>query len=192
MEEIPWKDRLEPARFMDTHSVELMGGPEEPQIRHLVDLLTTQGERGLAWPARLLFSFRDGLGKLMGWDDEKGEAPADPCSYFWQMSDEEREECVTQAGSLEGPARLLWNDEVTLCVEVLNATCQAFAVGYIRDRRAYLSVFVIETKWWSKYYLALIEPFRRYIVYPALVTWLEKTWADFYGDESKEPERGAL
>ena len=177
MDDIPWRNKLQPARLMDTHTVPLMGGPDDPQIEHLIDLMKHHGEKGLWWPARLLFVLRDGLGKLFGWDSEERQSSIHPQSFYWKMTDEERSRCKLSPGGKEGPALILWNDDYSLCLEVLNETCQAFAVGFVRDRKAHLSVFVIETKWWSKYYLALIEPFRKYIVYPAGVRWLEQLWA---------------
>lgn len=180
MMDIPWREKLVPARLMDTHSVYLEGGPADPQIQHLEDVLMNADRANLAWPARKLFELREFLGRLLGWDDEKSTPKISPDSYFWKMSDEERQRCVREPGRQEGPALILWNDRHSVCLEVLNATCQAFAVGYIENRSAHLSVFVIETRWWSKYYLALIEPFRKYIVYPAMVKWVSRVWRERY------------
>jgi uncharacterized protein DUF2867 len=179
VEEIPWREKLSPARLMDTHLVHLEGGPDAPQIHHLEELLLKGDPSGLAWPARLLFSLRDWLGKVFAWD-AKESPKIDIDSYYWKMTEQERVACHKEPGQREGPAVVLWNDRYSLCLEVLNATCHAFAVGFIRDRKAYLSVFVIETKWWSKYYLALIEPFRKYVVYPAGVKWVTKCWREKY------------
>lgn len=182
MTEIPWRDNIAPARLMDTHEVPLVGGPDDPTIEDLERLLLSGEPTGLAWPARVLFLTRDWLGRLFGWDGEKEKPTVPKGSFYWKMSEEDKQASLRRPGDRLGPALILWNDPYSLCLEVLNATCQAFAVGYVRDRKAYLSVFVIETKWWSKYYLAAIEPFRKYIVYPAGVKWVRETWQRHYDD----------
>jgi hypothetical protein len=176
--DIPWRTKLAPARFMDTHSVTLEGGPEKLRLEELESLLRSRAGTGVSWPARALFFIREVLGRICGWDSPEQVARVAPESYFWRMSEEEKAACLRAPGERDGPALILWNDDSSVCLEVLNATCQAFAVAYLNGRQVHLSIFVIETKWWSKYYLALIEPFRKYIVYPALTKWVEKSWAE--------------
>lgn len=174
--DIPWQERLPEARYMDTHSAYLQGGPDTIDLAYMESLFGPHAQADLAWPARALIALREWLGTAVGWDKEKESASPPLDSYFWSMTEEEIASCLKAPGRTEGPARILWNDEKSLVAEVLNATCQAFAVAWLEEREARISVFVIETKWWSKYYLALIEPFRKWIVYPALVKWIEDGW----------------
>lgn len=168
---------------MDTHSVSLVGGPAEPSLVLLKDVVEQAGAGGLAWPARFLFWLRESLGAAFGWDDGEGAKQPHPDSFYWKMSEEERLQWgFAKPGTFEGPGRVLWNDSTSVVLEVLNATCQAFAVGWVSEGQAHLAVFVIETKWWSRYYLALIEPFRRSLVYPALTRWLFRVWRSHFED----------
>ena len=163
---------------MDTHEVPLFGGPDDPKISDVEALFEEAKPGSIGGPVRFLFWLRDKLGLLFGWDEGKMVSDLNPSSFFWHLSEEDKAHCFREPGQRLGPATVLWNDEYSLCLEILNATCQAFAVTYIRDRKACLAVFVVETKWWSKYYLALIEPFRKFIVYPSTVRWLEKSWKE--------------
>ena len=176
--DIPWQELLQPARYMDTHSAHLQGGPNSIDIAYMESLFGPHAQAGLAWPARALITVREWLGSAFGWDKGKEAASPPLDSYFWRMSESEIASCPKTPGRTEGPARILWNDEKSLVAEILNATCQAFAVAWLDDREARISVFVIETKWWSKYYLGLIEPFRKWIVYPALIKWIESGWRE--------------
>lgn len=176
--EIPWRERLRPARWMDTHTVELVGG-SSPDLAELEQMLRRRGEDGLAWPVRGLFWLRTLLGKLFGWDGEKKRSQPGPWSYFWKMSQADKDTCLRPPGTKEGPAVVLWNDPHRLVLEIYNATCHGFAVAWVEDHRAHLAVLVIETKWWSRYYLALIEPFRKYIAYPGMIRWVESSWREY-------------
>jgi hypothetical protein len=70
-------------------------------------------------------------------------------------------------------------------LEVRNATVHAFLAlalepipeGY----RLYWAVYVEPTSWLTPIYMALIEPFRRFIVYPALCRGAQRTWSRRYG-----------
>ena len=164
---------------MDTHTIELPGRRADQDLPFVENVFRRSGGRGMAWPAKFLVGLRQFLGLVFALDKEKtGKLPPEG-SYYWHMTDAEIEECLRTPGQSQGPTRLLWNDQESAVVEILNQTCQAFAVTWIEGEQGHLAVLVIETKWWSKYYLALIEPFRKYIVYPAMLTWAEKTWRDF-------------
>ncbi|MCG3773996.1 MAG: hypothetical protein JW395_0813 [Nitrospira sp.] len=56
------------------------------------------------------------------------------------------------------------------------------AEGYIM----YVAIYVKNTSWFTPLYLALIDPFRRFIVYPVLIHDLEQAWSDLY---AKRPQR---
>ena len=173
---IAWQDKLKPARFMDSHQLELHPGPEHLDLRYLEEFLRSTQSSGFPLPVRALFGLRHVLGQLFGWDDSQVDSRPESSSYFWRMTELERHQCFIEPGQRSGPARRLWNDETSAVFEVNNATCQAFAVVELHGKLASLSVFVIETKWWSKYYLALIEPFRKYLVYPLSARWLNSKW----------------
>jgi hypothetical protein len=88
-------------------------------------------------------------------------------------------------GTPYGPVRVIYHLRDEVLLEVINATIHAFislsleqtAGGY----QSLLAVYAIHTHWWSRYYLLLIEPFRRWIIYPALIRTIQRRWVEVYG-----------
>jgi hypothetical protein len=50
--------------------------------------------------------------------------------------------------------------------------------------RYYFAVYVISVSWLTRPYLALIEPFRRFFLYPAMLRRLRNAWQAAYGEAS--------
>jgi hypothetical protein len=169
---------------MDTHTLVLEGGPEFLDFPYLESFVDSLQGQGLPFPVRALIALRERMGQLLGWDGAPGARHPEPTSYYWRMSEEEQRSCWIEPGHRHGPARRLWNDRFSSVFEISNSTCQAFAVVWIEGRQASLSIFVLETQWWSKYYLWLIEPFRRYLVYPLSERWLQKKWCQSHRPEN--------
>lgn len=51
------------------------------------------------------------------------------------------------------------------------------ATGY----RMYLAVYVLPVSWLTRPYLIAIEPFRRFILYPAMLRRIRRAWLAVYG-----------
>ncbi len=47
---------------------------------------------------------------------------------------------------------------------------------------AYWAIYVKPVNRWTPFYMALIDPFRRLIVYPTLIKRMEAAWAAAYQD----------
>ncbi|XYH98378.1 DUF2867 domain-containing protein [Sorangium sp. So ce1128] len=64
--------------------------------------------------------------------------------------------------------------------EIRNATVHAFSCMAIRPtaegQRLYWAVYVKPVSRWTSAYMALIEPFRRFIVYPSMLRQLRDAW----------------
>jgi Protein of unknown function (DUF2867) len=54
--------------------------------------------------------------------------------------------------------------------------------GYL----AYLAVYVRPVHRFAKLYMRVIAPFRRLVVYPAIVRKMESVWAEHYGRDGDE------
>jgi hypothetical protein len=50
--------------------------------------------------------------------------------------------------------------------------------GYL----AYLAIYVKPVHRFTRLYMAAIAPFRRLLVYPAIIRKVERGWAERYGD----------
>ncbi len=72
--------------------------------------------------------------------------------------------------------------------ELRNGTVHAFASLSIRPTPggylAYVGVFVRPVHGFTRLYMALIAPFRRLVVYPAIIRKMQSAWAERYGGEN--------
>ena len=80
--------------------------------------------------------------------------------------------------------------------ELRNATVHAFASLSIRPTPggylAYLGVFVQPVHRFTGLYMAAIAPFRRLVVYPAVIRKMQSAWAERYGGEGGVESRLAV
>ena len=71
--------------------------------------------------------------------------------------------------------------------ELRNATVHAFASLSIRRTPdgylAHLGVFVRPVHRFTRLYMGAIAPFRRLVVYPAIIRKMQSAWAERYGGE---------
>lgn len=140
-------------------------------------------QRKIAWPARALLSFRFFLGRIFGWDKEPHGA-GQP-SFADRLTAEDREHSVVPPGTVEGLFRVVYSFENESLRETANGTVHAAALlalaaaepGY----RLYFAVYVRRVSWFTPVYMALIGPFRRWIVYPALFRQIRESWNHAFG-----------
>jgi hypothetical protein len=85
---------------------------------------------------------------------------------------------------MEGGFRLLYLVEQESLAEIRNATVHAFLSTALVERpsgyRLYWAVYVKPSSWLTPLYMALIEPFRRFIVYPAMLGRVRRAWTSRY------------
>lgn len=167
----------------DLWVIHLPGGGEGRTLEDLQRLLTF-GDLEQANPIVAgLFKLRWLLGRLFGWDDEKHDLPA--ASYVHHLTDEDREHSRVEPGSADGPFQVIYRFENESLGEIVNATVHAFALTAM-ERTAdgytvYLGVYVKKINRLTPLYMALIDPFRKLFVYPAMIRKMERTWARAYG-----------
>lgn len=179
---------LEVHRFLadvalhDVSAIDLPGGGPDRTISDVRALLFRSGALGATAPARLLFSLRLLLGRLFGWDRRAHEYPED--SYVDKLTDDQRNRSLARPGTDEGIFRLLYLFPKEVLGEVRNATVHAFSCMTIRRTasgyRFYWAIYVKSISWFTPVYMALIEPFRRFVVYPAILRRLRASWAATY------------
>jgi hypothetical protein len=85
---------------------------------------------------------------------------------------------------MERGFRLLYVVGHESLAEIHNATVHAFLCSALFERpggyRLYWTVYVKPTSWLTPVYMALIEPFRRFIVYPAMLGRVRRAWIARY------------
>jgi hypothetical protein len=133
----------------------------------------------LPLPARALFGLRFFLGRIFRLEDQPKGAGA--ASFARGLTAEDRARSSRAPGTPDGLFHVVYRFENELLLEVHNRTVHGAllmalaetAVGY----RFYLAVYVGKAGWMTPVYMALIDPFRRWIIYPAMLKNIRAIWA---------------
>ena len=171
----------------DVWAFRLSGGGEGRALRDFQALLSSEGMQQTNPVVNGLFKLRFALGRWFGWDDERHRSPAS--SIVHRLTDDDRARSIEEPGSasgITGPSNMRWPPAVysfenEALFEIVNFTVHAFlhmsiesaADGY----RVYWATYVEKASWFTPVYMALIDPFRRIFVYPAIVKRMERAWA---------------
>ena len=131
---------------------------------------------------RGLFSLRWALGRAFGWDDDRHDPPSG--SYVDRLAEADRSRSQVAPGTREGHFRVLYVFHDEALSELRNGTVHAFLAlaltpspgGYM----LYLAVYVKPVSRLTMLYMALIDPFRRLLVYPALGRQAQQRWSCTY------------
>jgi hypothetical protein len=133
---------------------------------------------------RSLFTFRTLLGRLFGWDSDLHMGQW--TSYIHRLNSDLTRRSKVTPGSADGPFRLLYVLDREALSEIRNATVHAFLSLVLTEvpdgYRLYWAVYVKPVSRLTPLYMAVIEPFRRFIVYPAILRRLRTAWEERYPD----------
>jgi hypothetical protein len=132
---------------------------------------------------RALFTTRRVLGRVFGWDDGRHENPA--ASYVHRLTDDDRARSLVPPGTRHGPFRLLYVFPNEAVAEIRNATVHAFLASALlprpRGHLLYWAIYVKPVGALSAPYMAIIDPFRRWVIYPRLIAEMQRAWSAAYG-----------
>jgi hypothetical protein len=165
----------------DVWAIPLNGGGPGRSIKDARAILFGD-RRSLNFAVRGLFTLRSALGRAFGWDDERHDPPNG--SYVNRLAEADRSQSQVAPGTREGPFRVLYVLGEEALSELRNATVHAFlalaltpsAGGYT----LYLAIYVKPVSRLTTLYMALIDPFRRLVVYPALGRHAQQRWSRTY------------
>jgi uncharacterized protein DUF2867 len=128
--------------------------------------------------ARALFGLRFFLGRIFRLEAEPKDASA--ASFGNRLTAEDRARSIVTPGTLDGLFRLVYRFENEQLVEVQNRTVHGAALSALARSadgyRFYFAVYVRERAWFTPSYMRLIDPFRKWIIYPALLKKIRATW----------------
>ena len=128
--------------------------------------------------ARALFSLRFFLGRCFRLEAEPKDASA--ASFARRLTAEDRARSLVASGTLEGLFRVVYRFENEQLLEVQNRTVHAAALSALAQTadsyRFYFAVYVRRRTWITPVYMGLIDPFRKWIIYPALLKTIRATW----------------
>jgi len=162
----------------DVWAVDLPGGGPGRTILDLREIMAVESLTSTNGAVRFLFDLRAWLGSLFGWDREPLEAPR--ASYPERLSDDERRSSLVAPGTPEGAFRVLFVSPREAISEIHNSTVHAFSVFALAERspgyRFYWGIYVRPVGWITSWYMRLIDPFRRLLIYPAVLRYVRATW----------------
>ena len=132
---------------------------------------------------RMLLDIRFFVGRFFGWDRE-------PAATAWKtfttrLTDADRSRSLAAAGTQDGFFRVVYRFENEQLVELINRTAHAAALSTLVETatvyRFYLAVYVHSVNRFTPFYMALIDPFRKLIVYPSLLHSIRARWNQAFG-----------
>jgi hypothetical protein len=128
--------------------------------------------------ARALFRLRFFLGRIFRLEAEPKDALA--ASFGSRLTAEDRARSFVVSGTPEGLFRVVYRFENEQLLEIQNRTVHAAALSALAQRadsyRFYFAVYVRQRTWITPLYMGLIDPFRKWIIYPALLKKIRATW----------------
>jgi hypothetical protein len=170
--------------LQDAWAIPLSGGGAGRTILDLRAVMVA-GLEAVPAVVKGLFRLRGRIGALFGWDHQRPAWNAE--SYADRLSPADRAQSLVAPGTPDGSFSLLYRFEDEQLGELRNATVHAFASLSIRPTPggylAYLGVFVQPVHRFTALYMAAIAPFRRLVVYPAVIRKVQSAWAQRFGGE---------
>ena len=162
----------------DVWAIDLPGGGPNRTIADVRGILSMENLSASNAAVRFLFGVRSRLGRLFGWDREPRQASRE--SFLHRLSSSDRESSLVAPGSSDGPFRVLFVSERESIGEIHNATVHAFSVFALVERsagyRLYLCIYVRPVGRATGLYMRLIDPFRRILIYPAMLRYIRSAW----------------
>jgi Protein of unknown function (DUF2867) len=137
---------------------------------------------------RALLSLRFFVGRPLGWDREL-DAPLTK-TFASRLTTADISESLAPAGTREGLFRIVYRFENEQLLEVINRTVHAAALSALVETanayRLYFGVYVQSVGRLTPIYMTLIDPFRRFVVYPSLLRSVRTTWNHAFGKTARQ------
>ncbi len=180
----PWRIREIAPDFtvQDVWALPVRGGAEDFQT--LLELMTSGDPANVeSRAARVLWRVRFRLGGWLGWDDAAGELPI-PGTSETSLADRLPDDLRNTATNLDFgalPFAPLYRTDVEFAAELSNRTVHGVMHLAWVDQgegryQGQMAVYVKPRGWFGSAYMALIRPFRHWVVYPALMRQIERAW----------------
>jgi len=123
------------------------------------------------------------VGRLFGWDRESAASTRE--SFATRLTATDYSRSLVPPGTQDGFFRVVYRFENEQLLEVINRTAHAAALSTLVETagayRFYFGVFVCSVGRFTPLYMALIDPFRKLVVYPSLLRSVRVTWNQSFG-----------
>jgi len=151
----------------------------------LDDFLRT-GSNCLCTPSsfvRILLAIRFFVGRFFGWDHEPAGTACN--TFTTRLTDTDHSRSLAAAGTRDGFFRVVYRFENEQLLELINRTVHAAALSTLVETpttyRFYLGVYVRSVSRFTPFYMTLVDPFRKLIVYPSLLHNVRARWNQAFG-----------
>jgi hypothetical protein len=173
---------LQDVPLHDAFAIDLPGGGPGRTVRDVRDALPPAEAIEANPLVAALFKLRSFVGTILRWDDEERFLAQ---SYIHRLSAADRARSLLAPGTSDGPFRVLhWLPHEAVS-ELQNATVHAFLCQALRKTdhgyRYYWGVYVKPVTQLTSAYMAIIQPFRHFLVYPIILGSIRKAWVRRYG-----------
>ena len=132
---------------------------------------------------RALLTIRLFVGRLLGWDREPDTTSWE--TFAARMTPADRSRSLVPAGTREGLFRVVYRFENEQLLELINRTAHAAALSALVESantyRFYFGIYVRSISRFTPIYMALINPFRKLVVYPSLLRTVRERWDKAFG-----------
>jgi hypothetical protein len=133
--------------------------------------------------AKALLNFRLFVGGLLGWDREPAATAWE--SFATRLTPTDRAKSLAPPGTRVGHFRVVYRFENEELREIVNRTAHAAALSALVETedsyRFYFGVYVRNVGRLTPVYMAMIDPFRKLIVYPSLLRSVCANWNQAFG-----------
>lgn len=180
----PWRIHEIAGDFQveDVWKLPTPGGPDD--LARLVQQFASGDEGGTRPPVvfRALFALRWKLGELFGWDKPGSGVGERVRSLRERLPADLLEAPRGPDLGPKFPFTSVYQTHDEWVAEIANTTCHgAMHIGWVPDDsgpgyHAQMAVLVKPNGWFGSAYMAAILPFRRALVYPALLRTIERRW----------------
>lgn len=127
---------------------------------------------------RALFDLRRLLGRVFRWDSSFPTRRTE--SFLSRVPEQDRMRSLVESGTADGPFTILYVHAREAVSDIRNTTVHAFSVlaleRFPSGYRLFWAIHVAPVGRLTTFYMALIDPFRRLLIYPAVLRHLHRAW----------------
>src|SRR5206468_4578276 len=127
---------------------------------------------------RMLLDIRFFVGRFFSWDREPAGTARN--TFTTRLTDTDHSRSLAAPGTRDGFFRVVYRFDNEQLVELINRTVHAAALTALVETatayRFYLGIYVRNVSRFTPLYMALIDPFRKLIVYPSLLHSVRARW----------------
>ena len=181
---------LSEAQLHSLYRLELEGGPHAMNILEIKEALGFDTERLQPGPvSKALFWVRGAIGKFFRW--EEADDLIEKETYVKFLSPEDKSRSLVPPGEKEGISRVLYCFGNEFAAEIINRTVHCFWVMASETTESgyalYVAVYVRKLNWFTPFYMALVTPILKLVIYPSLNRSIINSWERFRRSRDWKP-----